>query len=176
MTMTQLGIAAVTLLALAAGSRALAQEHPAMPAGMTHEQHLAQMKKDAELKARGARAMGFDQDTTTHHFRLTKSGGEIEVGVNVKSDAAGRDAIRAHLKAIAVAFANGDFEKPLMTHAEIPPGAATMTQRAGSIRYSFRTTGRGGIVRIETGDAAAREAVHEFLRYQIAEHHTGDRH
>ena len=31
---------------------ALAQ-HPAMPAGMTHEAHLAQMKREAEVKRRG---------------------------------------------------------------------------------------------------------------------------
>src|SRR6266481_826903 len=99
--------------------------------------------------------MGFDQDTTTHHFRLTKSGGEIEVGVNVKSDTAGRDAIRAHLKEIAGEFASGNFEKPFMTHAEIPPGAGTMKQLAGKIRYSFRETRSGGMVRIETGDEAA---------------------
>jgi hypothetical protein len=57
-----------------------------MPAGMTHEAHLAQMKKDAELKARGALAMGFDQDQTTHHFLLTADGGIIEVGVSEPSD------------------------------------------------------------------------------------------
>jgi hypothetical protein len=50
-----------------------------MPKGMTHEEHLAQMKKDADLKARGARAMGFDQDRATHHFVLTSAGGTIEL-------------------------------------------------------------------------------------------------
>jgi hypothetical protein len=39
-----------------------AQEHPSMPAGMTHEQHMAQMKKEAEMKQHGQMAMGFDQD------------------------------------------------------------------------------------------------------------------
>src|SRR5258708_5151327 len=136
MTTNQLGITAVTLFALAAASGMRAQDHSAMPPGMTHDQHLAQMKNDAEVKERGARATGFDQDTTTHHFRLTKSGGEIEVAVNAKSDSAGRDAIRAHLKEIAVEFANGDFDKPFMTHAQIPPGAGTMKQLARKIRYS----------------------------------------
>jgi hypothetical protein len=42
-----------------------AQEHPPMPAGMSHAQHLERMKDD-ELKKRGAAAMGFDQDKTSH--------------------------------------------------------------------------------------------------------------
>jgi hypothetical protein len=173
MPITSRSVALIVLAALIAGSRPSAQ-HPQMPPGMTHEEHMAQMKKDAEMKERGAKAMGFDQETTTHHFRLTRSGGEIEVAANNAGDTAGRDAIRAHLKEIAGAFAKGDFEKPFVTHAEVPPGTETMKQLAGKIRYSFTPIDRGGVVRIATDDDAARAAVHEFLRYQITEHATGD--
>jgi hypothetical protein len=83
--------------------------------------HLAQMKKDAELKARGALAMGFDQEKTTHHFLLTADGGIIEVAVSDPSDIANRDAIRSHLKDIAGEFARGDFTKPFATHNQVPP-------------------------------------------------------
>jgi hypothetical protein len=173
MAITYVHTALLTLVIAAAGSHASAQ-HPAMPPGMTHEEHLAQMKRDAEMKQRGAQAMGFDQDTTTHHFRLTKTGGVIEVSANAACDTAGRDQIRAHLTEIAAEFAKGNFEKPLATHAEIPHGVETMKQLADRIRYSFNSTPRGGLVRILTDDAAARRAVHEFLQYQIAEHATGD--
>jgi cyclopropane fatty-acyl-phospholipid synthase-like methyltransferase len=47
---------------LFAASMAVAQ-HPAMPAGMTHEQHMAQMKKDAEKKAPTAE-LGHQQSAT----------------------------------------------------------------------------------------------------------------
>jgi hypothetical protein len=49
-----------------------------------------------------------------------------------------------------------------------------MKRLAGRIRYSFEQTARGGVVWIDTDDAAARGAVYEFLRYQITEHATGD--
>jgi len=173
MLIKSLQIAIVTLVVVTAGSRASAQ-HPAMPAGITHEEHLAQMKKDAEMKQRGAQAMGFDQDTTTHHFRLTETGGGIEVSTTAVGDTAGRDQIRAHLKEIAAEFAKGNFEKPFMTHAEVPPGVETMKRLAARIRYAFKPTARGGVVRIATDEAAARAAVHEFLRYQITAHATGD--
>ena len=59
--------------------RPASAQHSAMPAGMTHEEHLAQMERDAEMKARGDRAMGFGQDATAHHFVLTANGGLIRV-------------------------------------------------------------------------------------------------
>jgi len=146
-------------------------QHPGMPAGTSHADHLKQMQKDADLKRRGALAMGFDQDTTVHHFTTTATGGTIAVAVRDAADAAGRSAIRAHLKEIADAFANGDFAKPLETHGELPPGVPAMQRLAGAIRYRYADTPRGGIVTIATKDPDALKAVHAFLEYQTREHH-----
>jgi hypothetical protein len=152
---------------------ALVTQHR-MPPGMTHEEHLAQMKKDEALKRRGAAAMGFDQDRTTHHFVLTADGGAIEVTVNDASDTSNREAIRSHLKEIAVEFAHGDFAKPFATHGEIPPGVKTMQQRLRAIAFRYEDVAAGGRVLILTADRKAKTAVQEFLRYQIREHATGD--
>jgi hypothetical protein len=152
----------------------LVAQHPQMPPGMTHEEHLAQMKKDEDLKRRGAVAMGFDQDQTTHHFLLTADGGAIEVSVNEVSDSTNRDAVRSHLKEIAVEFARGDFAKPFATHGEVPPGVKAMRQRLRAITFRYEDTVGGGRVLIQTPDRKAKMAVQEFLRYQIREHSTGD--
>ena len=160
----------LTLTVLVTGAHAQHQ----MPPGMTHEQHMAQMKKEAEMKAHGKEAMGFDQDTTTHHFSLTSDGGAIAVDVNVPTDEVGRDQIRAHLKEIAVAFKQGDFGKPLMTHGELPPGVPVLQRLKAEISYVYADTDRGGIVRITTANPEALAALHAFLKYQIAEHATGD--
>jgi hypothetical protein len=141
---------------------------------MTHEHHMAQMKKDTELKQHGQMAMGFDQDKATHHFELAATGGTIAVTANDASDTATRDRIRAHLEEIAAAFAKGDFEKPMMTHGEMPPGVADMQRHKADIKYTFEPTEKGGLVRIVAANPEALEAVHEFLRYQIREHKTGD--
>ena len=151
-----------------------AQQHPAMPAGMTHEEHMAQMKKDAEMKQHGQMAMGFDQDKATHHFTLSAKGGAIAVGANDAADQSTRDQIQAHLQEIAAAFGRGDFEKPLMTHGEVPPGVSGMQRHKSEITYTFERSERGGIVRIATPNADALNAIHDFLRYQIKEHATGD--
>ncbi len=155
-------------------SPVFSQQHPTMPAGMTHEEHLAQMKKEAEMKKRGEMAMGFDQDVTIHHFILMSDGGAIDVGVKTASDKTNRDAIRTHLESVAREFAKGDFEKPFMTHAEVPAGVPAMQKLKAKITYSYEKSDAGARVRIKTRDKEALEAVHEFLRYQIREHATGD--
>jgi len=149
----------------------LALQHATMPPGMSHEEHMKQMAKDAALKQRGALAMGFDQDKTTHHFRTSATGGSIEVEVNDPADSTSRDQVRTHLKEIAGAFAKGDFGKPFQTHAEVPPGVPAMERLRTAIRYKYEQTERGGAVRISTSDPEALEAIHEFLRYQSREHH-----
>jgi hypothetical protein len=145
-----------------------------MPPGMTHDQHLKQMQKDAELEHRGADAMGFDQAVTTHHFILARDGGAIEVTVKDPGDEPNRQSIRLHLKEIADQFAAGDFQKPLMTHGEAPDGVAEMTARRSGISYAFESMPEGGRVYIRTTDPTALAAVHRFLQYQIREHKTGD--
>ena len=162
------------MLALAGLVATAAMAQHDMPAGMTHEQHQAQMKKQAEMKKNGNTAMGFDQDKTTHHFLLSNDGGRIQVGSNAASDTASRDEIRVHLKQISEQFAAGDFRAPLATHSETPPGVPTMQRLKAKIRYSFAERPQGAEVRIRSSDPEAVSAIHDFLRYQIKEHATGD--
>jgi len=161
-------------LALIVSGRFGYAQHSDMPAGMTHQQHLADMEKDAALKARGARAMGFDQDRAAHHFALTDTGGIIEVEANDPRDLVMRDSIRAHLSAIAREFAAGNFDKPFATHADVPPGVPELRRLRTEITYTVETTDKGGRVRIVSANDDAIRAVHAFLRYQIVEHRTGD--
>jgi ubiquinone/menaquinone biosynthesis C-methylase UbiE len=160
-------------LALAFASTVSAQ-HSAMPAGMTHEQHMEQMKKDAEMKQHGNVAMGFDQEKTTHHFTMNAEGGAIEVSANDPSDQTSLPQIRSHLQEIAVAFKQGDFGKPQATHSELPPGVPVMQRLKDAITYTYYETVSGGIVRIYTTQPEALAAIHEFLSYQVREHKTGD--
>jgi Fe2+ transport system protein FeoA len=160
----------VGIAALILATPAAAQHQ--MPPGMTHEQHLQQMQKEAELKQRGAEAMGFDQDAAIHQFRLEPTGGAIEVETRTRDDDTTRLQIRRHLEEIAVAFARGDFSKSIATHAEVPPGVDRMRQLKDAISYRYEETPRGGRVKIVSSDQDAIAAVHEFLKYQIREHRT----
>lgn len=142
----------------------------ALAAGAT----LTAQHAHSPLAGRGEQAMGFDQHATTHHFYLHDDGGAIEVTVNDASDAANLTAIRSHLPHIARMFSAGDFSTPHFVHADEVPGSAAMTQLKDRITYVYEEMPRGGRVRLTTRAAPALAAIHAFLRYQIADHKTGD--
>lgn len=127
-----------------------------------------------EVNKRGDQAMGFSHDKTTHHFRLKPDGGVIEVSANDPKDGASRDQIRHHLTRIAELFAKGDFSLPMFTHGATPPGTAEMTRLKEEIKYTFEAADRGGRVVIASANPDAIDAIHEFLRFQIKDHKTGD--
>lgn len=126
------------------------------------------------VNERGDRVMGFSHDKTTHHFRLYDSGGAIEVQANDSEDTASRDQIRAHLSHIAQMFAAGDFNPPMLIHDRVPPGVPKMKRLKDAISYQYSELERGGVVRITTENLEARKAIHQFLRFQISDHQTGD--
>ena len=123
---------------------------------------------------RGDEAMGFDQQKTTHHFKLLPDGGTIEITADDPSDVASRDAIRQHVAKIATMFGQGDFNIPMLVHGQKPPGVDTMTRLKSSLDYAAENLPSGGGVRITTVNSKALNAVHDFLRFQIQEHKTGD--
>lgn len=123
---------------------------------------------------RGDQGMGFDHAKTTHHFRLAPDGGAIEVTANSLADGASRDQIRLHLTHIAIMFAGGDFSVPMFVHDTIPPGVTAMKRLASAISYRFEEIAGGGRVVISTATDEGRDAVHDFLRFQITDHATGD--
>jgi hypothetical protein len=118
--------------------------------------------------------MGFPHDTTTHHFRLSPEGGSIEVSANDPKDSATVEAIRKHLAHIAEMFAAGDFEAPMLIHDRVPPGVPVMERDKSRLDWKYEDTEAGGRVLVATKDGEDRKAIHEFLRFQIDDHQTGD--
>ncbi len=147
-------LAIATVFSVAA--RALAQQH------------------DQELAHRGDQGMGFLQDKATHHFLLSKDGGSIQVTANSSQDTASIDEIRMHLQHIERAFRSGDFNIPMFVHDQTPPGVPAMSKLKDQIRYKYEPLQDGGRVRVTSANAEAIAAVHEFLRFQITDHKTGD--
>ena len=147
------------------------KEDGAMKDCPMHEQHSGH---HAVAESHGDQAMGFPQDATTHHFRLMPNGGVIEVSANDPDDKTNTQAIRLHLKHIAAMFGNGDFSTPMFIHDGVPPGTTTMKLMKAAIHYTYEEMASGGRVRIQAGDPIGVAAIHDFLRFQITEHQTGD--
>ena len=154
------------------GLQLAAQDMQSCPMHKEHMKDAAQHQADVEKH--GDQAMGFPHDKTTHHFRLSPDGGTIEVTANDAKDSQNAQAIRSHLEHIATMFSQGDFSTPMFIHDQVPPGVPVMKKKHDEISYTFEELPAGGRVRIKTRDPEAVQAIHDFLRFQIADHHTGD--
>ncbi len=117
--------------------------------------------------------MGVDQYTSAHIFEPLPTGGRI-VLQRKETDSLGESKIRAHMRTIATAFANGDFALPGFVHAMADvPGTARMKELRSAINYSARDLPRGGEVVISTKNPDAVAAIHEFLAFQRMDHRAG---
>ena len=94
--------------------------------------------------------------------------------MNDPTDKANTGAIRSHLSHIAMMFGNGNFSTPMFIHHGVPPGVTTMKLLKPKIHYKYEEISSGRRVRIESSDPVALAAIHDFLRFQISEHQTGD--
>ncbi len=139
-----------------------------------HKAHAHDDSASTGMNERGEKGMGFSQTATTHHFLLNADGAVIQVEANDPKDTTSRDNIRMHLTHIAKAFASADFAIPMFVHGTVPPGVSAMKQMKEKILYKFEETPAGAQVVITTTDPQALVAIHKFLRFQIAEHKTGD--
>jgi hypothetical protein len=137
-----------------------------------HQHDMAQ--HDAPLSQRGAQVMGFSQEKTTHHFELNQDGGVIEARANDLKDAATLGEIRGHFGHIAKMFAAGDFNAPMLVHAQNVPGTAAMSRLKDDIHWQLSEIPRGARITIVADNQEAVDAVHDFLRFQIEDHKTGD--
>jgi hypothetical protein len=158
-------------LSLLWGMQLAAQDMQSCPMRKEH----MKVQHQADVEKHGDEAMGFPHDVTTHRFRLSPDGGAIEVVVNDSKDTQNVQAIRSHLTHIVMMFSNGDFSIPMFVHSQTPPGVTEMKEKRTAIVYSFEELPDGGKVRIKTSDRNALNAIHDFLTFQIEDHHTGDK-
>jgi hypothetical protein len=128
----------------------------------------------AGVDQRHDQTTGMAPDTSVHHFAITSRGGVIRLEAASVADEEGRDEARQHLERVARSFAAGDFSMPMFIHGQVPPGAAAMTRLREAIRYRYEPTDRGGRITIDTSNREARRAIHDFLRFQIRDHRTGE--
>jgi hypothetical protein len=155
------------VIVLAAMLSGRGQDHASCP-------HAAASDHRTDVDRRHDHATGVVHEAAEHHFLLSPEGGTIRLEVKDAERTAERDRIRGHLQVVARSFAAGDFALPELIHDRVPPGVPVMKERKTAIRYSYAPTDRGGLVTITTKDSAARAAIHAFLRFQIADHGTGD--
>ena len=193
----RLGISGLMVLTLSVGAQTTApsaSHDDDMSSCPMHKQHVAAKSddsmKDCPLhaqhmaadgsKAHGAEvdgrhdSLGVSHDQTRHSFRLFADGGAIELRVNAGAGADVVEAIRSHLQMVAKQFAANDFTTPMFVHGKTPDGIPEMQRLHDQISFRYEALPAGARVRITTSSPEALAAVHEFLRFQVVEHRTGD--
>jgi hypothetical protein len=178
MNRTLLAVVVLAGLALAQSDKDAKHEHGAGHDEATcpmHAEHMKGQQHDG-MQARGAdeHGMGFSQEATTHHFRLTREGGVIEVTAKDAKDRKTISQVEMHLEHIEKSFAAGDFAIPHFVHDQEPPGVDVMRARKSELGYRFERVKNGGQLVITAKTPETLKALHEFLKFQIKEHETGD--
>jgi hypothetical protein len=166
-------ISRIALIAFSVAAAAIAEESPKahtmdMKGCSMHQEHAAGVDR------RGDQAMGFSHEKTTHHFLLRKDGGIVDISANDEADTKSVTAIRGHLSHIVKMFEAGDFDVPMFIHDSVPPGMAAMKSLRGELRYRYEERPKGGRIVISSDNPKAIAAVQDFLKFQIADHRTGD--
>jgi hypothetical protein len=138
--------------------------------GRAGDQGTAQDSAFAALQTRGAAVMGVDQYMSAHVFEDLPDGGRIVLDRADSTDTAAVATIRAHMRDIATAFKEGDFNRPFQVHARQVPGTDVMARLKDHITYEASDRPRGAQVRITSSDSLAVMAIHAFLAFQRMDH------
>lgn len=132
----------------------------------------AQQDQEAGVSKR-AELTGVSENAI-HHFTLLKNGGTVVAQMKNPKDTQSRDQLRLHMAHMAKMYAEGYFRGPEFIHAQEIPGVAMMKQLKDEIHYEYHDTDLGGQITITSSKEKAIAAVHEFLRFEIKNHQTGD--
>lgn len=144
-----------------------------------HEEHMKAAKTTPNGDVKHGAAVDARHDTlvashatTRHSFRLFRDGGAIELRAIDRADQATIDNVRAHLKDIAAQFKKKDFRTPAFVHGREPAGIDGMTRLHNAIQFRYEPVEGGGRIRMTTANADALGSIHDFLKFQVVEHHT----
>lgn len=133
-----------------------------------HDSGLA--ARQAQVQARGATVMPFDQNRTTHVFKATPEGGMQSVTANDPSDATQVRLVREHLQQEAKRFAAGDFEDPAKIHGMDMPGLDPLRTGATRIQVRYTELPDGAQITYTTRDSKLVTALHEWFDAQLMDH------
>lgn len=130
--------------------------------------------RQAEVEARGAAVMPFDQNLTMHQFTKTDSGGVETVTANDPGDTAQIKLIQDHLMHEQVLFSKGNFTDPMAIHGMQMPGILDLQRgaQAGRLRVEYVALADGARLDYITSDASLISAMHTWFDAQLMDHGT----
>lgn len=114
--------------------------------------------------------MPFYMSKTLHIFKMTESGGVMQVVARDPSESDQVALIQKHLKHEAGTFQLGDYSDPARLHGADMPGLKELRTAASGIRISYTKLSAGAEITFETTDLHLLTAIHRWFGAQLSEH------
>ncbi len=130
--------------------------------------------REIELNSRFSKALGVDANKIVQHYYLVKNGGVIEFAAKDSSDNAAISAVQKYFETQKDLFEKGRNDADADVHGKIPDGMLILKKLRNEITFFAVKNEDGGALRMFSTNDQARQAIQDFLKFQINEHKTGD--
>jgi len=127
-----------------------------------------------DLNSRFSKALGTDASHIIQHYYLVKNGGVIEFAAKDLSDSATISALQKYMEAQKDLFEKGKTDADADVHGKVPDGVPILKKLRNEITFFTVKNDDGGALRMFSTNDQARQAIQDFLKFQINEHKTGD--
>lgn len=127
-----------------------------------------------DLNTRFSKALGTDADKIVQHYYLVKNGGVIEFTAKDPADTATISAVRKYLDTQKDLFEKGKADADTEIYGKIPDGLPVLKKLRNEITFFAVKDDDGAALRMFSVNDQARQAIQDFLKFQISEHKTGD--
>ncbi len=134
----------------------------------------AAQPSEIDVNARFSKAMGTDVNKVVQHYYLVKNGGVIEFTAKDPNDTVSIAAIQKYLDLQRDQLEKGKVDVDADVHGKIPDGLLVVKRMRGEITFYTVKSDNGAVLRMFSVNEQARQAIHEFMKFQITEHKTGD--
>ncbi len=126
------------------------------------------------MAQRFSKALGVDVNKVVQHYYLVKNGGVIEYTARSDGDRATVAAVQKFLDNQKLLFEKGKSDTDFEVHGKVPDGIPAMKRLRNEITFFSTKTENGAVLRMFSMNPEARDAIQTFLKFEIAEHKTGD--
>jgi hypothetical protein len=127
-----------------------------------------------DMNARFSRLLGVSLDKIKLHYYIVKNGGVVDISAKDPNDSSTIAAIQKYLQNQKDLWEKGKESAVTAVHERPPESAATMRRLRNEITFYMAKTDTGGDLRMFSINDQARLAIQDYMRFEIAEHRTGD--
>jgi hypothetical protein len=129
---------------------------------------------DNDLNSRFSKALGTDASRIVQHYYLVKNGGVIEFTAKDPNDTTTISALQKYIDTQKDLFEKGKNDPDADVHGKVPDGVPILRKLRNEITFFAVKNDDGAALRMFSVNHQARQAIQNFLKFQINEHKTGD--